>query len=44
MGLGVGGDDDTGVPEKLLDDFEVRPGGQHQGGRRVTQVVRPHWR
>jgi hypothetical protein len=36
MAVGVQGDGDVRVPEPLLDDLRVDPGGQGQGGVGVT--------
>ena len=35
----IGRGDDAGVTEHLLDDLQVRTGGQGQGGGAVAQVV-----
>ena len=40
-GVGVGGGDDAGVAEHLLDDHQVGAGCQGDGGGAVAQVVEP---
>ena len=41
-GVGVGGQDDAGVAELVLDGLEVGAGGVGEAGGAVTQVVQPH--
>ena len=38
-GVGVGCEDDAGVAKHVLDDLQVRPGGQRERGRAVPQVM-----
>ena len=38
-GIGVGGEHDAGVPEHVLDDFQVGSGGQGEAGGTVAEVV-----
>lgn len=40
-GVGVGCEDDAGVAKHVLDDLQVRPGGQRERGRAVSQVMQP---
>jgi hypothetical protein len=39
MAVRVQSDGDVGVPEPLLDDLRVDPGGQGQGGMGVAEVM-----
>jgi hypothetical protein len=46
MAVGVQGDGDVGVPEPLLDDLRVDPGGQGGEASRATlrgTSLRGHW-
>ena len=44
LGVGVGGEDDAGVPEHILDDFQVSSGGQTTGREQCSnpaEYLRP---
>jgi hypothetical protein len=41
LGVGVGGQRDRGMPQLILNHFQVRARGQRQGGRAVPQVMQP---
>ena len=40
-GIGVGGQDDAGVAEHVLDDFQVGAGSEREAGGAVSQVMQP---
>jgi hypothetical protein len=43
-GVSIGGEHDAGVPEHILDDFQVGSGGQGEAGGAVTEVVQAYGR